>query len=94
MNNLKKLWKNKTKHGAHKQKFGDNQERILEKIVKKYVPKKERPLKEKPLQMDSKFITYCKAITWNAGKAIGRKITREIGLRSTMASLSEHDYLM
>jgi hypothetical protein len=40
---LKDLWKNKTHHGAYRRKFGDPQEEILEKLVKKFVPSNERP---------------------------------------------------
>jgi hypothetical protein len=43
--------------------------------------------------MDSKFATYCKAITWNAQKSLGKKITREKSIRTGMVSLSEYDYL-
>ena len=43
--------------------------------------------------IDGKFTTYCKAITWNAQKSMGKKITREKGIRQAMVSLSEFDYL-
>jgi hypothetical protein len=90
---LKKLWKNKTRHGASRQKFGGHQEMILDDLVKKIVPVKERPLKTRPLKIDGKFSVYCKSITWNAQKSMGKKITREKGFRSGMISLSEFDYL-
>lgn len=90
---LKGLWKNKTRHGANKQKFGPHQEKMLEKLIKTLVPKKERPNREAPLKIDSKFTTYCKAITWNAQKSLGKKITREKSIRTGMVSLSEFDYL-
>jgi hypothetical protein len=87
------LWKNKTRHGANKQKFGPQEEKILDKMVKGVVPIKERPKKKAPLRMDSKFATYCKAITWNAQKSLGKKITREKSIRTGLVSLSEYDYL-
>jgi hypothetical protein len=90
---LANLWKNKTRHGANKQKFGPHQEKMLDKLVKSLVPMKERPDKKAPLRIDAKFTTYCKAITWNAQKSLGKRITREKGIRTGMVSLSEYDYL-
>ena len=90
---LEDLWNNRTRHGANRQKFGICQERVLDQIITKYVPKLYRPKKDRPLQIDSKFKTYCKAITWNCQKSIGKKITREKVIRSGMVSLSEYDYL-
>lgn len=90
---LGNLWKNKTRHGANKQKFGPHQEKMLDKLVRSLVPIKERPDKKAPLRMDSKFTTYCKAITWNAQKSLGKRITREKSIRTGMVSLSEYDYL-
>jgi len=90
---LKNLWANKTRHGASRQKFGPYQEKILNKILRKVVPAKERPSRKAPLEIDGKFTTYCKAITWNAQKSMGKKITREKGIRQAMVSLSEFDYL-
>lgn len=90
---LENLWKNKTRHGANRQKFGPEQEKILDKLVKCLVPISERPDKKAELIMDTKFITYCKAITWNAQKNLGKKITREKSIRTGMVSISEFDYL-
>lgn len=90
---LSNLWKNKTRHGANKQKFGPHQEKMLDKLVKCSVPVSLRPDKKAPLKMDTKFITYCKAITWNAQKSLGKRITREKSIRTGMVSLSEFDYL-
>lgn len=90
---LQFLWKNKTRHGANKQKYGPHQERLLEKIVRSYVPAHKRPSKKAHLVVDSKFATYCKAITWNRQKALGKKITREKSIRANSVSLSEYDYL-
>lgn len=90
---LKDLWKNKTRHGANRQKFGPLQEQILWKLTHKVVPEKDKPNKNDPLKIDSKFNTYCKAITWNAQKAMGKKITREKSIRQGQVSLSEYDYL-
>jgi hypothetical protein len=89
---LANLWKNKTRHGANRQKFGPYQEKILDKLVKCLVPISERPNKKAGLIMDSKFITYCKAITWNAQKNLGKRITREKSIRTGMVSISEFDY--
>ena len=93
VDNLQDLWNNKTRHGANRQKFGPHQEEILTKLVKKLVPKRDRPDKQAPLKIDQHFITYCKAITWNAQKSLGKKITREKVLRSNQVSISEFDYL-
>lgn len=90
---LSKLWDNRTRHGANRQKFGVPQEIFLGKIIKKFVPPSERPDKNAPLKIDAAFATYCKAITWNAQKSMGRKITKEKSLRTGMASLSDFDYL-
>jgi hypothetical protein len=87
------LWKNKTRHGANRQKFGDYQEMLLEKLLRKYVAKNKRPVRNKPLVIDQKFITYCKNITWNEQKRMGKKITREKTWRSGLVSLSSFDYL-
>jgi len=89
---LRNLWKNKTKHGANKQKFGPHQEKVLARLIMKLVPKGDRPDRNAALKMDAKFNTYCKTITWNQVKAMGKKITREKGIRSNQVSLSEFDY--
>lgn len=90
---LESLWRNRTRHGANRQKYGAHQEELLYRIVKKLVPSHERPKKNAPLKIDSKFATYCKAIAWNAQKSLGRKITKEKTIRSGIASLSDFDYL-
>ena len=90
---LADLWKNRTKHGANKQKFGEHQERLLNNIVNKIVPKEERPDTKRLLILDKKFITYCKSITWNEQKSLGRKISRERAVRSGAVSLSEFDFM-
>jgi hypothetical protein len=87
------LWKNKKRHGAGRQKFGPYQENILQKLVNSIVPKKSRPSPNAPLKLDPKFERYCKSISWNRLKAMGRKITKEKGIRSSSVSLSEYDYL-
>lgn len=93
VDSLQDLWDNKTRHGANRQKFGPYQETVLYKLLRKIVPKAERPDKNALLRMDSKFTTYCKAITWNEQKSMGKKITREKVIRASMCSLSEFDYL-
>lgn len=90
---LEDLWTNRTRHGASRQKFGVLQERILEQIIASYVRSIYRPKKNRPLRIDSKFKTYCKAISWNCQKSLGKKITREKPIRTGLVSLSEYDYL-
>lgn len=90
---LEYLWKNKTRHGANRQKFGEYQEKILDDLVIACVPKKEIPNKNLRLKIDGRFATYCKAITWNHQKTMGKKITREKSWRAGMVSLSDFDYL-
>lgn len=87
------LWQNRTKHGANKQKFGEHQERLLNYIVNRVVPTGSRPNPQRELIIDKKFTTYCKSITWNEQKSLGRKISRERAVRSGQVSLSEFDYL-
>jgi hypothetical protein len=65
----------------------------LEKLVRCLVPKDERPNKKAPLVIDTKFTTYCKAISWNQQKSMGKKITREKSIRNGLVSLSQFDYL-
>jgi len=91
---LENLWHNRTRHGANRQKFGAFQEKLLDRIVKQVVPKEQQPTKKQPLKIDSKFATYCKAITWNAQKSMGRKITREKCIRTGQVSLSDYEYLV
>jgi hypothetical protein len=87
------LWKNRTRHGANRQKFGEFQEKLLRKLVRQYVPSKARPSRRAKLVVDTKFATYCKAIVWNGQKSMGKKITREKAIRNGQVSLSEYDYL-
>ena len=86
---LEELWKDRTKHGANRQKFGNFQEDLLQKIVKNCVPKKDWPNKKAPLEFDQKFSNYCKSIMWNGQKSMGKKITKEKSIRSGQVSLSE-----
>lgn len=90
---LSNLWQNRKRHGANRQKFGPFQEKLLDKIVEAVVPKKKRPRKDAPLIVDAQFAKYCKAITWNCLKNIGKKITKEKSIRTGLTSLSEFDYL-
>lgn len=93
VNQLKNLWVDRRRHGANRQTFGDFQEIILERLVRKYVPKENRPSITTPLKIDAKFATYCKQIIWNAQKSLGKQITREKSWRTGLVSLSEFDYL-
>lgn len=90
---LMKLWDDRRRHGANRQKFGVYQELMLDRLVRRHVPKTERPDKSASLRMDVKFTTYCKQIVWNAQKSLGKKITREKPFRTGLVSLSEYDYL-
>lgn len=94
LNNLNDLWINKTKHGANKQKFGPKEEKLLIQLLKKNVPKKQHPDRSAKLKMDLKFATYCKSITWNEQKTMGKKITREKNIRANSVSLSEFDFMI
>jgi len=87
------LWNNRKRHGANKQKYGPYQEKIMEDLVIKYVPKELIPDKNKPLKMDATFQNYCKSITWNRQRAMGKKITREKEIRGGQVSLSEFHHL-
>jgi hypothetical protein len=91
---LENLWHNRTRHGANRQKFGVFQEKLLAKLVKQVVPREKRPNRKELLSIDAKFTTYCKAITWNAQKSMGRKITKEKNIRTGQVSLSDYDYLV
>ncbi len=86
---LGSLWRQRTKHGANKQKYGEPQERLLETLINSIVPESKRPKKDNPLVIDKKFARYCKQITWNQQKSLGRKITRERSIRNGIVSLSE-----
>lgn len=87
------LWRNRTRHGANRQKFGPHQEKLLAKLVRQYVPSGVRPSKRAKLNIDKKFYAYCKAIIWNGQKSMGKKITREKAIRNGQVSLSEFEYL-
>jgi hypothetical protein len=91
---LENLWKNRTRHGANRQKFGPFQETLLYRILRHIVPKEDHPDKNANLQIDSKFSTYCKTIVWNGQRSMGKKITREKTIRSGLVSLSEFDHLV
>jgi hypothetical protein len=88
---LRDLWKDRKKHGANRQKFGPYQEAILEQMVESYISK-EKPSKTRPLQIDGKFFKYCKQITWNEQRRLGKQITKDKSWRTGMISLSEFDY--
>jgi len=94
LKNLISLWNNKTKHGANKQKFGPKEEKVLNKLMIKVVPKEQHPDKNLKLKIDALFTRYCKAITWNEQKNLGKKITRERGIRENSVSLSEYDSMI
>ncbi len=93
LDELKDLWKNKTRHGAGKQKFGPYQEQILERLISRFIPLNERPSKTNSLVIDAKFRTYCKQVVWNKQRNLGKKITKEKSIRSGLCSLSEFEYL-
>lgn len=93
LHELENLWDNRKRHGANRQKFGNFQEKILDKIMQKVVPVDQHPIHNEPLNIDDKFTNYCKSIMWNEQKNMGRKITKEKTIRSGMTSLSEFNYL-
>lgn len=90
---LYNLWLNRKRHGASKQKFGSFHEKLLEQMVNSWVPSKMQPIQNKHLEIDTTFSTYCKHITWNAQKSMGKKITKEKNIRSGLCSLSEYEFL-
>jgi len=90
---LVNLWNNRTRHGASRQKFGDYQEALLDEFLHRFLNKEAMPDRKRELLMETKFLTYCKQILWNATKHLGKKISREKPLRSGQVSLSDHDYL-
>lgn len=90
---LNQLWDDRRRHGANRQKFGEFQELILDRLVLKHVPKDKRPSKASPLVIDGSFTRYCKQIVWNAQKSLGKQITRDKSWRTGLVSLSEFDYL-
>ncbi len=93
VNKLISLWDKRTKHGAGKQKFGPQQEAILDELVAKWIPPDDRPNKKAPLVIDSNFKIYCKRVMWNRQRNLGKKITREKSIRGSLVSLSEFEYL-
>lgn len=93
LDTLQDLWNNRTRHGANRQKFGPSQEKMLEKLVHKYVPLEECPSKDRSLEINSDFERYCRRVIWNKQRSMGKKITREKPLRASMVSLSEFDFL-
>jgi hypothetical protein len=91
---LQKLWKNKTRHGAGRQRFGPSQVEMLEKLVASFVPENERPSKDEPLDVNSKkFAVYCKSICWNTSKHIGKQISKMKVIRNGSVSINEFEYL-
>ncbi len=90
---LENIWNKKTVKGMVRKKFGINQEKTLYKLVNQHIPQEVRPSPTDPFTFDQNFDKYCKNITWNRIKNIGRKITKERSLRSGMASLSSFNYL-
>ena len=93
LNELWYLWSNRKNKGKTKTKFSANQEELLDTILKKVVPSKQIPNPSDELEVDEKFINYCKSIMWNEQKSIGKKITRERSIRSSSVSLSEFSHL-
>lgn len=94
LDELCQLWRDRTRHGANRQKFGDHQESLLKQFCVSFLNDEEIPDIKKNLVFDTKFFTYCKQIVWNAQRNLGKKITREKPIRSGQVSLSDHDYLV
>lgn len=93
LDELKLLWSNRTRHGANKVIFGEPQEAILDHMVQCLVPKEKQPERNASLVSDMNFQKYCKNVSWNCQKTLGKKITREKPIRTGLVSLSEYDYL-
>lgn len=93
LNELKDKWEKRKHHGANRQKFGIEQEDVLDDLIFKYIPEDKRPNKAEGLVIDYKFKTYLKSIVWNRQRNLGKKISKESEIRSGMASLSEFDFL-
>jgi hypothetical protein len=90
---LKHLWAERKRHGANRQKFGEFQENLLDRMITHWVPEEYRPDRTRRLFIDPKFRVYAKQILWNSQKALGKHITREKSIRNGMVSLSSYDYL-
>ena len=90
---MESIWEERKNPGGGKRKFDKPREKLLEKLVKKYVPEQDRPNRNERLILDARFKTYCKTITWNEIKQKGKRITREKFWRSGIVSLSEHEFL-
>lgn len=87
LNKLESIWRNKAT------RFTRVHDQMLEDLMINCVPENYRPSPNTPLDVDSsKFKAYCKGITWNRCKAMGRKITKERPLRSGIVSLSKFDF--
>lgn len=86
---LKNLWENRKRHGANRQKFGKLQEDILDSLVKKQVPDKDRPKKDDFLVINKEFAGYCKSIALNTLRSIGKLITKEKPLRDSQVSINK-----
>lgn len=84
VDNLSFLWFD----SSNKYKFGVYQEELLEKLIQN-IPEEKKPKKNKRLKIDAEFANYCKAITWNRQKALGKKITKEKAIRCGTVSISE-----
>ncbi len=85
---LKDRWANRRRHGNGRARFGDDQERQLDDLLRRYVPPSGRPDKAASLVADRRFTTYAKSVVWNTLKQHGIKTTREKPIRFGMASLS------
>lgn len=91
---LSLLWTHRSESKKVGQKFGRYHEKLLVKLVKKYIPKAKRPNPQEKLVIDAKCSNYCKSIVWNRQKALGKKITKEKNIRTGQVSLSEHSHLV
>lgn len=90
---LEMLWVKKRTEDGVKQKFGREQEARLQKMIDELVPEGERPDPSNPLRFTEQFITYCKQITWNRIRTLGRNISKQKPIRSGLVSISSYNYL-
>jgi hypothetical protein len=67
---------------------------MLDLILNRYVPKELFPDVSAKLLVNRKFEIYIKSIIWNATKHIGKKVTKDSGIRIGLVSLSDKDFVI
>jgi len=92
LKHLSDMWFKRTKDGSKRKKFGQHQEEVLDNLLHEFVPDSEKPEVNAPLDMNGEFSNYAKSVTWNRQKTLGKKITKEKGIRTGLVSMSEYDF--